>query len=56
MESINMWLVDLNKNHQVWFGITTVITMTGMGVLIAVVVEIGFKLMGVKGKRIEIHH
>ena len=56
MESINLWLVDLNKNHHAWFGIVTVITMTGMGVLIAVVVEVGFKLMGVKGKRIEIHH
>ena len=56
MENINQWLVDLNKNHHVWFGVITVITMTGMGVLIAVVVEVGLKIMGVKGKRIEIHH
>ena len=56
MESINQWLVDLNKNNHVWFGIITVITMSGMGVLIAVVVEVFFKMLGVKGKRIEIHH
>lgn len=56
MESINQWLVDLNKSNHIWFGIVTVITMTGMGVLIAVVVEVLFKLLGVKGKRIEIHH
>ena len=56
MESINQWLVDRNKNNHVWFGIITVITMSGMGVLIAVVVEVFFKMLGVKGKRIEIHH
>ena len=56
MESINQWLVDLNKNHHVLFGLVTVVTMSGMGVLIAVVVEIFFKILGVKGKRIEIHH
>lgn len=56
MESINQWLVDLNKAHHVWFGIITVVTMSGMGVLIAVVIEILFKVVGVKGERIEIHH
>lgn len=56
MEGFNQWLVELNKNSHVWFGITTVITMSGLGILIAFVIEIFFKLAGVKGSRIEIHH
>lgn len=56
MESINQWLVHLNKDHHALFGLITVITMSGMGVLIAVVIEVLFKAAGIKGKRIEIHH
>jgi hypothetical protein len=56
MESINQWLVDLNKHSHVWFGIVTVITMSGMGVLIAIIIELLFKLLGIKGERIEIRH
>ncbi len=56
MEGINQWLVDLNKNSHVWFGVVTVITMSGLGVLIAFVIEIFFKMAGIKGNRIEIHH
>jgi len=56
MEGINQWLVELNKNSHVWFGVVTVATMSGLGVLIAVVIELLFKLFGIKGERIEIHH
>lgn len=56
MEGINQWLVELNKNSHAWFGLVTVITMSGLGVLIAATIEIFFNLLGVKGKRIEIHH
>ncbi|NTW16249.1 MAG: hypothetical protein HGA41_02160 [Syntrophaceae bacterium] len=56
MESINQWLVDLNKNNHVLFGLVTVVTMSGLGVLIAAAIELLFKLLGIKGERIEIHH
>lgn len=56
MESINQWLVELNKNSHVWFGVVTVLTMSGLGILIAVVMEVFFKVAGIKGNRIEIHH
>ncbi len=56
MDGINQWLVELNKNSHVWFGAVTVLTMSGLGILIAAVMEIFFKLAGVKGERIEIHH
>lgn len=56
MESINQWLVELNKNSHVWFAVLTVVTMSGIGLIIAVVTELLFKLFGVKGERIEIHH
>lgn len=56
MESLSQWLVELNKNSHVWFGVVTVITMSGIGLLIAVTTEFLFKAFGVKGERIEIHH
>jgi len=56
MDVINAWLVDLNKSSHIWFGIVTVVTMSGMGVLIAASIEVIFKFLGIKGERIEIHH
>jgi hypothetical protein len=56
MEGINQWLVELNKNSPVWFAIVTVLTMSGIGIIIAALTEIIFKFFGVKGERIEIHH
>jgi hypothetical protein len=56
MDAINTWLVELNKTNHVMFGVVTVITMSGLGVLIAVVIELLFKALGIKGERIEIHH
>ncbi len=56
MNGINQWLVELNKNSHIWFGVVTVLTMSGLGVLIAVTIEVLFKFLGVKGERIEIHH
>jgi len=56
MEGINQWIVDLNKSSHVWFGVVTVLTMSGLGVFIAAFIEVLFKLLGIKGERIEIHH
>lgn len=56
MEGINQWLVELNKNSHVWFGIVTVLSMSGMGVIIATIIEVLFKFLGIQGKRIEIQH
>jgi len=56
MEGIGTWLVELNKNSHLWYGAVTVITMSGLGVLIAATIEVLFKFLGVKGERIEIHH
>jgi hypothetical protein len=56
MENISQWLVELNKGSHIWFGVLTVITMSGMGVIIAAAIEVIFKFVGVKGERIEIHH
>jgi hypothetical protein len=33
-----------------------VITMSGLGVVIAATIEVLFKFLGIKGQRIEIHH
>lgn len=56
MDAINQWLVDTNKNNHFLFAIVTVITMSGLGVIIAATIEVLFKVLGIEGKRIEIHH
>ncbi len=56
MQGFNQWLVELNKNSHILFGLVTVITMSGMGVIIAAAIEVLFRFLGVKGERIEIHH
>ena len=56
MEGLGQWLVDLNKNNHILYGVVTVITMSGLGVVIAACIELLFKLFGVKGERIESHH
>jgi hypothetical protein len=56
MESVNPWLVELNRNSHIWFGVVTVLVMSGLGVLIAATIEVLFKFLGVRGERIEIHH
>ena len=56
MEGIDKWLVELNKNSHVWYGVVAVVTMSGLGILIATFIEVLFKIIGVKGERIESHH
>ena len=56
MGGLNQWLVEINKNNHVLFAVVTVITMSGMGVIIAATIEFLFKLLGIKGERIEIQH
>ena len=56
MEALDKWLVELNKDSHIWFGVVTVVTMSGLGILIAVTTELVFKLFGIKGERIESQH
>lgn len=56
MENFGHWLVALNKSNHMGFGMLTVVTMSGLGVIIAATIEVLFKFLGVKGERIEIHH
>jgi hypothetical protein len=56
VDGINQWLVETNKTNHLLFAIVTVVTMSGLGVIIAAVTEVIFKVLGVKGERIEIHH
>jgi hypothetical protein len=56
MGELATWIAELNKHNHVMYGVVTVVTMSGMGILIAAVIEVLFKFLGVKGKRIEIHH
>jgi len=56
MEVIDQWLFNLNRNSHIWYGVVTVITMSGLGVLIAGAIEVIFKIVGIKGERIESHH
>jgi len=53
MEGINQWLVELNKNSPVWFGVVTVLTMAIVGVLMAAIAEVILKIFGVKGEVVE---
>lgn len=50
------WVVQLNQNNHVGFGLLTVATMAGLGLLIATVAELFFKALGIKNDKIEIHH
>lgn len=56
MEGIMNWVVALNKNNHIGFGILTVVTMAGVGGLIAIIAELFFKAIGIKNDKIEIHH
>ncbi len=56
MESINQWIVELNKSSPIMMGVVTVVTMAGIGAGIAYGIELLFKVLGIKGERIEIHH
>ena len=56
MEGIMTWVVELNKTNHFGFGILTVVTMAGLGGLIAGVAELFFKALGIKNDKIEIQH
>ena len=56
MEGLMTWVVELNKTNHVGFGILTVVTMAGMGGLIAVIAELFFMALGIKNDKIEIQH
>ncbi len=56
MDAIINWIVELNKNNHVGFGILTVATMAGIGGFIAVVAELVFNALGIRTDKIEIQH
>ena len=56
MEGLMTWVVELNKTNHVGFGILTVVTMAGMGGLIAAIAELFFMALGIKNDKIEIQH
>jgi hypothetical protein len=42
------WTTRLNATHPLAFALVTVATMAALGIAIAVVVEVAFKLLGIK--------
>ncbi|MBF0464435.1 MAG: hypothetical protein HQK88_08570 [Nitrospirae bacterium] len=56
MENLINWLTALNKTNHVWFGVATVVIMSGLGALIGSSIEVFFKVLGIKSNKIEIHH
>jgi hypothetical protein len=48
MEHLMRWIVELNTSHHTAYAIVTVITMTGMGCVLASVIELLFVLLGVR--------
>ncbi len=50
------WVVELNKNNHVGFGILTVVTMAGIGGIIAVLADLFFTALGIRTDKIEIQH
>lgn len=56
MAGIMQWVAELNQSNHVGFGVLTVATMAGIGVVIAAIAEVVFKALGVKTDKIEIQH
>lgn len=56
MDAIFDWIVELNKNNHVGFGLLTVATMAGIGAVMAAVAEVVFTGLGIRSDRIEIQH
>jgi hypothetical protein len=56
MENLMNWVIELNKTNHTGFGILTVMTMAGIGIIIAIIAELFFKALGIKSDKIEIQH
>jgi hypothetical protein len=56
MENLLAWVTELNKVDHTGFAILTVVTMSGIGLVIGSTIELIFKILGVKTNKIEIHH
>lgn len=56
MESLTAWIVELNKTNQIGFAALTVATMSGIGIAIALTIELLFKALGIKSDKIKIQH
>jgi hypothetical protein len=54
--SVLTWIVKLNESHHVAFAALTVLTMAASGSAIALAAELFFKALGIKSKKIEMHH
>ena len=51
MEQLMRWIVELNMSHHVEFAILTVLTMLGMGIILASLIELLFIVIGVRSKK-----
>ncbi|MEO5361311.1 MAG: hypothetical protein H7843_12845 [Nitrospirota bacterium] len=56
MENLFAWITELNKTDHTAFAILTVVTMSGIGLVIGSTIELFFKVLGIKTNKIEIHH
>lgn len=56
MEAISQWLAELNRNNHAAFAFVTVAATASVGVLIAVIMELLLKLVGMKANKTGQHH
>ncbi|WP_333653951.1 hypothetical protein [Dissulfurispira sp.] len=56
VEQFIEWTTRLNETNSLAFAFVTVGTMIVVGVGIALVVELVFKILGIKTEKIEHHH
>ncbi|MBF0556426.1 MAG: hypothetical protein HQK96_18060 [Nitrospirae bacterium] len=56
MENLFAWITELNKTDHTGFAILTVVTMSGLGVVLGSTIELFFRILGIKTTKIEIHH
>lgn len=56
MDTFINWIVELNRTNHAGFGVLTVVTMAGIGGVIAVLADLVFTALGIRSDKIEIQH
>lgn len=56
MDKVIDWLVELNKNSHWYFAALTVLIMATVGLTIGGLIELVFKMIGIKHDKIDIEH
>lgn len=56
METISNWLVELSTNNHLAFALLTVATTGTVGILLAVIMEVLFKLLGIQTNKADSLH